>query len=248
MFGGNTSGPRPDPKGVIVAVTDAAIQAIRQMIIDGELQPGDRLPPEKQLSERLGLSRNSLREAVKALTVIRVLDVRQGDGTYVTSLDPSMLLDVVAFVLDLGQDHTVMDSLAVRRLLEPEATALSTTRLSAEELDEIEQTMAGLNSESTVTELVEADLAFHSVIYRACGNPYLSSLLDSLANATQRARVWRGHTQEGSVTRTIDEHREILAALRAGNAELARAWALIHVSGVELWLAATTGDHQPPRS
>lgn len=231
-----------------MAVTDAAIQAIRQMIIDGELKPGDRLPPEKQLSERLGLSRNSLREAVKALTVIRVLDVRQGDGTYVTSLDPSMLLDVVAFVLDLGQDHTVLDSLAVRRLLEPEATALATKRLTIKDLDEIDATMAGLNASSSVTELVEADLAFHGLIYRACGNPYLSSLLDSLANATQRARVWRGHTQEGSVTRTIDEHREILGALRAGNSDLARAWALIHVSGVEMWLAASVGEQLPRRS
>ena len=67
-----------------MAVTDDAITAIREMIISGELNPGDRLPPETQLSERLGLSRNSLREAVKALALIRVLDVRQGDGTFVT--------------------------------------------------------------------------------------------------------------------------------------------------------------------
>ena len=63
------------------AVTDRAITAIKQMVVDGELKPGDRLPPEKELSERIGVSRNSLREAVKALSVIRVLDVRQGDGT-----------------------------------------------------------------------------------------------------------------------------------------------------------------------
>ena len=86
------------------AVTDRAITAIKQMVVDGELKPGDRLPPEKELSERIGVSRNSLREAVKALSVIRVLDVRQGDGTYVTALEPEQLLESLAFVLDLHQD------------------------------------------------------------------------------------------------------------------------------------------------
>src|SRR5690625_6186886 len=63
---------------IVHAVTDRAIDAIKQMIIDGSLAPGDRLPPEKELAERVGVSRNSLREAVKALSVIRVLDVRRG--------------------------------------------------------------------------------------------------------------------------------------------------------------------------
>ena len=75
-----------------MAVTDEAILKIKDMIVSGELGPGDRLPPEKELSERLGLSRSSMREAVKALEVIRVLDVRRGDGTYVTSLEPRLLL------------------------------------------------------------------------------------------------------------------------------------------------------------
>ena len=69
-----------------MALTDEAIDKIKGMITSGELGPGDRLPKEADLAERLGLSRNSLREAVKALSMIRVLDVRQGDGTYVTSL------------------------------------------------------------------------------------------------------------------------------------------------------------------
>ena len=73
-------------------VTDVAIDKIKDMIISGELAPGDRLPKEAELAQRLGLSRSSLREAVKALCLIRVLDVRQGDGTYVTRLDSELLL------------------------------------------------------------------------------------------------------------------------------------------------------------
>jgi len=83
-----------------VAVTDEAIDKIKEMIVSGELGPGDRLPKEADLADRLGLSRNSLREAVKALSLIHVLDVRQGDGTYVTSLEPRLLLDAMTFVVE----------------------------------------------------------------------------------------------------------------------------------------------------
>src|SRR5262245_48960983 len=75
-----------------MAVTDEAIEKIKGMIVSGALRPGDRLPKESELAADLGLSRNSLREAVRALSLIRILDVRQGDGTYVTSLDPQLLL------------------------------------------------------------------------------------------------------------------------------------------------------------
>lgn len=229
-----------------MAVTDAAILAIKEMIMSGELGPGDRLPPEKQLSEHLGVSRNSLREAVKALVMIRILDVRQGDGTYVTSLAPDLLLEVLGFVVDLSRDHSMLDALAVRRMLEPEATALASTRIGEEQLDELEQLMADLAASSGVEELVEADLVFHRGINGACGNPYLSSLLEGLASATVRARVWRGYTQADSIIRTIDEHREILRALRLRSPRLARACATAHVVGVELWLAKTVAE-EPDR-
>ena len=75
-----------------MTVTDEAIEKIKGMIVSGALRPGDRLPKESELAADLGLSRNSLREAVRALSLIRILDVRQGDGTYVTDLDVSQLL------------------------------------------------------------------------------------------------------------------------------------------------------------
>ena len=77
-----------------MALTDEAIDKIKQMIISGRVRPGEKLPREADLAAELGLSRNSLREAVKALSVINVLDVRQGDGTYATSLAPSLLLEI----------------------------------------------------------------------------------------------------------------------------------------------------------
>ncbi|HEY9395460.1 MAG TPA: GntR family transcriptional regulator, partial [Nocardioides sp.] len=102
-----------------MALTDEAIEKIKEMILDGSLKPGDRLPREADLSVQLGISRSSLREAVRALSMMRILDVRQGDGTYVTSLTPEILLETMGFVIDFHQDSSVLDLFEVRRALEP---------------------------------------------------------------------------------------------------------------------------------
>jgi GntR family transcriptional repressor for pyruvate dehydrogenase complex len=117
-----------------MSVTQQAIEEIKAMIIRGELGPGDRLPKESDLAARLGLSRNSLREAVRALTLIRILETRQGDGTYVTSLEPEILLETIGFVADFHQDRTPLHVLEVRRVLEAAATALAAQYIDPDEL------------------------------------------------------------------------------------------------------------------
>src|SRR3954451_478597 len=114
------------------------------MIVAGDLQPGDRLPREADLAERLGLSRKSLREAVRALSLIRVLDVRQGDGTYVTSLAPQLLLDALSFIVDFHRDDTVLQFLEVRRILEPAATALAAQRMTDPDIEALRKVLNGL--------------------------------------------------------------------------------------------------------
>ncbi|MDX6371534.1 MAG: GntR family transcriptional regulator, transcriptional repressor for pyruvate dehydrogenase complex [Nocardioidaceae bacterium] len=219
-----------------MAVTDEAIVKIKEMLLSGELGPGDRLPPEKELSDRLGLSRNSLREAVKALELIRVLDVRQGDGTYVTSLEPRLLLEAMSFVVDLHQDQSVLDLLEVRRLLEPAAAAMATLKASAEDLERLTEMLDEVGAETSVESLVAHDVKFHGFISDLSGNGYLSTLLESLSGRTLRARIWRGLTEESSVERTLAEHRAIVDAMRLGNADLVRSWVTVHISGVESWL------------
>ncbi|MDT0404817.1 MULTISPECIES: FadR/GntR family transcriptional regulator [Streptomyces] len=222
-----------------MAVTDEAIEKIKSMIVSGALRPGARLPKESELAAELGLSRNSLREAVRALSLIRILDVRQGDGTYVTSLDPQLLLEALSFVVDFHRDDTVLEFLAVRRILEPAATALAAGRLREEQLDELTEQLDKLGDEPSLEDLVAADLEFHRAIVRGSGNSVLCSLLDGLSGPTTRARIWRGLTQEDAVGRTLREHRAILAALRDRDAEAARSWATVHIASVEQWLRST---------
>jgi GntR family transcriptional repressor for pyruvate dehydrogenase complex len=220
-----------------VALTDQAIDRVKDMLLTGELQPGDRLPPEKELSERLGLSRSSLREAVKALEIIRVLDVRRGDGTYVTSLRPDVLLEALSFVADVQQDASVLELLEVRRILEPEAAALATVRAQPSDVAELRALLAQVADGTAVDDLVAHDLVFHKVLSGLSGNAYLTSLLDGLSGSTLRARIWRGLTEEGAVERTLTEHRAIVDAVETGDTALVRALVTVHVSGVSQWLA-----------
>src|SRR3989442_5753401 len=111
------------------SVTDDAIDKIQKLIVSGSWRPGDRLPKESELASQLGLSRNSLREAVRALSQLRVLEVRQGDGTYVSSLEPDLLLESTGFISHLLLGDTAVELYEVRRILEASAAALAAARI-----------------------------------------------------------------------------------------------------------------------
>lgn len=219
-----------------MAVTDEAIQKIKAMIVSGALGPGDRLPPEKELAERLGLSRSSMREAVKALEVIRVLDVRRGDGTYVTSLEPHLLLEAITFVVDMHDDDSLLELFAVRRMLESQATGLAASRGDAEAIAALQDEIGGVDAGVSIDDLVAHDMRFHRDIVRMTGNGYLAGLIESLSSQTVRARVWRGLTEQGAVERTLSEHRAIADAIAQHDPALATSLATAHIAGVERWL------------
>jgi GntR family transcriptional repressor for pyruvate dehydrogenase complex len=225
-----------------VALTDEAIEKIKQMIISGRVRPGEKLPREADLAAELGLSRNSLREAVKALSLINVLDVRQGDGTYATSLAPSLLLEALSFIVDFHRDDTVLEFLEVRRILEPGATALAALRMSDEDKAKLGDILDSVAVDCPVEDFVAADLEFHKKIAIGSGNSVLASLVDNMSMPTARARVWRGMTEPGAHERTLAEHRAIYQAIVNRDPDLARSWAIAHIAGIESWLRTTLAD------
>ena len=226
----------------MVAVTDQAIDQIKQLIIDGEFSPGSRLPKEQELAQRLGLSRNSLREAVRALTLIGVLEPRVGDGTYITSLEPELLLAGMGFVSDLLRGEKLVELQQVRRILEPVATAMAATRLGEDDYVALEACLERMDSAETTQAFIAADEEFHRIIVTASGNSTLASLIQNLSGGTLRARLWVAATEQGAIETTRQRHRDILEALREGDAELARAADLIHLSEGEVWLRKLTED------
>ncbi|MFI7432313.1 FCD domain-containing protein [Micromonospora haikouensis] len=224
-------------EGAGVALTDDAIAKIRSMIQSGELPPGARLPPEPQLAAQMGLSRSGVREAVKVLESARVLDVRRGDGTYVTSLAPRLLLEGLGVAVELLRDDTLLEVMEVRRMLEPVATGLAALRMADADLDELSRILEEMRTAADDAEkLIRFDTAFHHTVVAATGNETLTSLLDGLSSRTVRARVWRGLIEGNSAHQTIDEHHAIYLALRARDQSLAQASALMHVNTSEAWL------------
>jgi DNA-binding FadR family transcriptional regulator len=221
-----------------VALTDEAIEKIKAMIVSGTLRAGDRLPREADLAAELGLSRSSLREAVKALSLVNILDVRRGDGTYVTSLQAPLLLEALSFIVDFHRDGTVLEFLEVRRILEPEAAAMAAERISPAEVAGLRELLDSLGPDPEIEDLVANDLEFHRRISASSGNSVLCSLLESLSGPTSPARVWRGLTQAGAVQRTLAEHRAILDALESRDPVVARSWSTVHIASVQPWLAS----------
>jgi len=218
------------------SVTEHAIDKIRERIVSGAWGAGDRLPKESELAGELGISRNSLREAVRALSQLRVLEVRQGDGTYVSSLEPGLLLESTGFISHLLLGETELELYEVRRILEAAAAALAAGRIDAQEKVDLGQSLERMRAAHSVEELVEADVAFHALIAKAAGNTVLTSLLASLSTRTMRIRLWHGRAADDALEETREEHRRIYEALIAGDPELARATATAHIASGERWL------------
>ncbi|MEN0137529.1 MAG: FadR/GntR family transcriptional regulator [Rhodococcus sp. (in: high G+C Gram-positive bacteria)] len=222
--------------------TQVVVQGIKQMIVEGSLGPGARLPIEKELATALGVSRGSLREGVRALVTLGVLDTRQGAGTYVTSLDASLLTAPVSFIVDLQSADSALDLHVVRRTLETQAASLSAARVDGESIASIEAALEDMRKaadEADHEAMLDADMRFHRAIAVGSGNPVLAALIESLTALTVRDRLWRAIVDDRAEQTTIAEHAAILRALRDRSPERAAMRMANHLLQVEEFLAAS---------
>ncbi|MBB5153275.1 FadR/GntR family transcriptional regulator [Saccharopolyspora phatthalungensis] len=222
-----------------------AIEKIRRLIATGELRPGSRLPREPDLAAQLGLSRSSMREAVTALVYAQVLDVRRGDGTYVTSLEPHRLLAGIAHAVELMQDGTLPEIFELRRLLEPQATALAAERITPERLAELREHLDAMRRSETIDEFVVHDAEFHATIMAATRNRTLISVVNGLAARALRVRTWNSLNIADARQRIISRRQAIYQALEKGDAALALSWATVHVTDSERDLLRTVPSAAP---
>lgn len=223
--------------------TDVVVHGIKKMIIDGALGAGDKLPIEKNLAQTFGVSRGPLREGVRALSMMGVLETRQGAGTYVTSLDPSLLLASMAFVVDLQHTDGAVQLHAVRRVLETEAAGRAAMFIQSDALDEAEIILDESERAMTATvvdhdAVLDADIRFHRLIAAGSDNKVLSALIEGLASKTVRARLWRAISDDHADIATLAEHRAILHALRIHDPDRARLRMAAHLLAVEDFLTA----------
>jgi GntR family transcriptional repressor for pyruvate dehydrogenase complex len=210
-----------------------ALKRLRQYIAENNLQPGMRLPSERELAELFQVGRPALREAIQALSVLEVLVSRRGSGTYIRSLanleggwPANPQLDEV--------DFDLIELLEVRKMIEPPAAALAAGRATAQQLRELKDHLLKLaENVHNVAVREQQDYLFHDAIIRASGNRILHAIADSLAPMLLKSRRVTGPAHQ-DMSRVIRQHTAIYEAIRLGNASLAEESMRRHLLGVAI--------------
>jgi GntR family transcriptional repressor for pyruvate dehydrogenase complex len=214
------------------ALPDQIAARLISLITERQLKAGDRLPAERELAASMGVSRSSLREALRALTMLGVVEMRHGDGTYLTSLEPAALMKPVGLVLSLS-DSGLEELFEARKLVEPGLAGLAAERISDEAAAELVRCAQGTPAMLEEPEaFMLADIELHAQIARAASNAVLSRLLDSIAGMGLASRRRTGAIAAVREQSALD-HREIAAAIAAHDAAAASAAMLRHLENVE---------------
>ncbi|CAM3736545.1 FadR/GntR family transcriptional regulator [Kibdelosporangium persicum] len=230
-------------------------QAIRDeitgLILDRRLRPGDPLPTESELVETLGVSRNSIREALKALQALDIVEIRHGYGTYVGNLSLAPFADGLTFraLHDIGRDLRSMEEIVeVREALENaliRRVAATVPEIDLLALDEVTDRM-NERAQSGLT-FAEEDRQFHELLYRSLSNSLVTQLLRAFWDVFHRVNHQLGVTDPDPVL-TVERHRAIVSAVR--DRDLARAELAMteHFRNLDFRVAQlrTGGADQPP--
>ena len=196
----------------------------------GELRPGDQLPPERALAEQFQVSRASVREALRSLELLGVIETHAGGGTFVRRVAPDDLVRPLHSLIARG--HSVPDVIEFRGLIEPALAALAATRITDAQLAELREILAAQERKVAAGETyVEEDTRFHEIIGDAAKNELLTTMLAVIWDVLRASREqWLQTNQRAHAS--IDAHERILAALEAHDAEAARAAAADHIRAV----------------
>jgi GntR family transcriptional repressor for pyruvate dehydrogenase complex len=192
--------------------TSAVASRLLAYFTGGGVATGTRLPPERQLAQMLGTGRSAVREALAALEILGIVDVRPGSGTYLRGEVSELLPRTLSWGMMLGE-HGVAELVEIRTQLEVLAAQLAAQRIDDVGLAHLEAHVAEMRrSENDFSAFIEADMHFHQVLAVAAGNTTLGGLLQSLRSLL---RIWvdRSITQVDQARDAIDEHDLVLRAV-----------------------------------
>ena len=199
------------------------VEQLHQLIDDGKLKAGDRLPSERELAETFRVSRSSVREAIKTLENERLVVTRPGSGTFITAVDVEAIIPPLASLLSRGKD-ALIDLFEMRRLVERATPAdiLQLKKICAAQEQQIKRG----------TSAVESDAAFHLTIGQATHNSALQRLVASIVEILKPMREKSLQTP-GRAHKSLASHREILVAIERHDPEQARQAMQRHIEAVE---------------
>ncbi|MEZ5076939.1 MAG: FadR/GntR family transcriptional regulator [Solirubrobacterales bacterium] len=200
---------------------------LREFIATEKLEPGDRLLPERELAERLGVSRTSVRQALTAMRVMGVVDVRPGAGIFLVRPPADLVPGLAGAVAEAEVDHPMIWE--VREGIEVQAARLAARRRDQRDLEAMESALAAMaGSIADGGDGIDGDRLFHRTIAAAADNQLLSKLIDELGDAVDRTSE-ASLTTPGRAPRSLAVHHEILAAIRAGDEDRAAAAMRRHI-------------------
>ena len=223
-------------------IYEEIVRQVKQMITEGRLKSGDRLPPERDLAEKFRVSRTSVREALRALESLGLLEIRPGEGTFVREVSVEALIEPLALLM-VSQREAIGELFEARRLIEPAIAALAATRATPEEIQEMERILDEQAQEVSAgrTGLVQ-DAAFHAAIGAAAHNRGITRIVHAIMDLLTQSREEALNTP-GRPSRSHQDHRRILQAIVRRNAGAARQAMLDHLEAVE---ELVRGTDRPP--
>jgi GntR family transcriptional repressor for pyruvate dehydrogenase complex len=206
-------------------LSDRVVDQIVSLVKNKELTPGDRLPPERDLAEQLGVSRTVVREALKVLRAKGLVDVQHGSGVVVTSLSPDHVIESMSLFLESDNGQLEYRHIAeLRQIVEIEIAGLAARRAGHEHIQCMEQEFSTMEALSKCVALDQAcrqqfsraDVQFHLALAMATGNPLLLVLFKPLVNTLTQQR-FRAMDQPGAIEQALVYHQELLDAVKAGD-------------------------------
>lgn len=225
------------------ALSEKIVERLLNLIREKQLRPGDRLPPERELAPIMGVSRPSLREALRALSVMKVVENRQGSGTYITSLQPELFVNHLDFIFTVN-DTTFLELFEVRKIVEVGLVALAAKSITDEELARLEECLKRSTESAERPEaFLQTDLELHSIIIEAARNRTLELFMKSINQINIASRRRTNELPEVR-QRTLLDHHAIVAALQAHDPEGAARAMRNHLAHVEEALKVA-GEENP---
>lgn len=199
-------------------IAEEVADRVRVLMLDGAFPPGEPLPSERHLAERFGVSRGSIRDALRTLETIGLLETRHGQGTFPHELSVDRLVAPLASVMAYRSD--LQDELLdVRRMFEPAVARVAALRATEEDLADLQRLLETQRQKvKTGQSAIVEDTAFHAILARSTRNRVVMSIMATLNDLLVASRT-QSLRQKGRPARSIDGHEAVVAALRRRDAE-----------------------------
>ena len=227
-------------------IYEEIVRQVKAMIGEGRLKSGDQLPPERDLSEKFVVSRTSVREALRALESLGLVEIRPGEGTFIREVSVERLIEPLALVM-ASQREAIGELFEARRVLEPSIAALAASRATPDEIQEMERILEEQAKEVAAgrTGLMQ-DAAFHTAIGVASHNRAITRIVHAIMDLLTQSREESLNTP-GRPDRSHQDHRRILQAISRRNEAAARQAMLDHLNAVEALVRSPRGGTDSPK-